>query len=390
MRALVVHNFYRSENASGENLSVHDEIAGLRDLGWDVEVLSADSDAIGHDQKSLAKVALRPIYSPRSVRRTMNAVERFRPNVALVENLFPMHSPAVIQRLRRAGIPVAAGVRSYRMWCVRSTMFRDDHYCNDCVGTMTNLPAIRHGCYQESPYRSVPMAASLALHQSTFRKIDTFLAVTEHVATELVQAGMPAERIVIRPNFVPDPGPLADTVGDGFVFAGRLTSEKGVDVMIEAWRRSEVWKSSTLRIAGSGPFSEMIDDLDPSFRVEGLGLVEHSDLMDIVAASGVMVVPSVWPEPFGRGVIEAAARRRPSLVANSGGLSSLVIDGTTGWIAEPTVDHFAAGFRRAADARAQISYGHAARKRFLERYTREVSIGILDETLTRLARSGRA
>ena len=111
MRALVVHNFYRSENASGENLSVLDEIAGLRELGWDIEVLSADSDVIQDGDIPLGELAVRPIYSARSVRHVNDTARRFRPHVALVENLFPLHSPWVIRALRRAGIPVAAGVR---------------------------------------------------------------------------------------------------------------------------------------------------------------------------------------------------------------------------------------------------------------------------------------
>lgn len=389
MRALVIHNFYRSENASGENLSVSDEVAGLRELGWDVELVSADSDVIGKADVSLRQVALRPIFSPRSVSRTTEAIGRFRPNVALVENVFPMHSPAVIRTLQRAGVPVAAGVRSYRMWCAASSMFRAGAYCNDCVGTVANLPAIRHSCYHDSPYRTVPIAASLALHRSTFRNIDAFLAVTEHVASELRDAGMPEDRIVVRPNFVPDPGPPDPSkTGEGFLFAGRLTTEKGVDLMIDAWRRSEVWRTSTLDVAGSGDLQPLLDGLDPELNVNALGLVDHSTLMDLLRQRSVMVVPSVWPEPFGRGVIEAASLGRPSLVANSGGLASLVVDGETGWIADADADAFAAGLRRANDRTAQVEAGAAARRRFVERYTREISVGILHETLTRLAEAG--
>jgi glycosyltransferase involved in cell wall biosynthesis len=386
MRALVIHNFYRSENASGENLSVLDEIAGLRDLGWDIELIGADSDVIGTIDGPLFKLGLRPIYSSRSVRRTAEAIKRFRPNVALVENVFPLHSPWVIRTLRTAGVPVAAGVRSYRMVCAGSTLFRDGSHCDDCVGSFANLPAIRHGCFQDSRMRTVPIAASLALHRSTFRQIDTFLAVSEHVRDELAAAGFPADRIVIRPNFVPDPGPPDVTVaGADFIFGGRLVPEKGIDLMIEAWRRSEVWKTSTLRVAGTGPMGEFLGALDPKFRVEQLGLVEHEALMEVVRTSAVTVVPSIWPEPFGRGVIEAAARARPSLVCRSGGLQGLVVDGETGWIADPDPDDFAAGFRRAADPEAQIATGAAARQRFVERYTSEVSVGILHDTLMGLA-----
>lgn len=388
LRVVVVHNFYRSENASGENLSVLDEVDGLRERGWDVELIGSDSDAIGTGAIPLRELPLRPVYSRRSVARVHDALRRFRPHVALVENLFPLHSPWVIRTLRSAGVPVAAGVRSYRMNCVRSTMYRDGHDCRDCMGSRLNLPAVRHGCYQDSPLRSVPMAASLRLHRSTFRSLDALLAVSEFVRDSLTEVGFDPERIVVRPNFVPDPGPPRHVDGgDGFFFAGRLTDDKGVGEMIEAWIASEVWRHHPLRVAGSGPLDPMVRDA-ADYRVESLGLLAHDDALDMVASSAVTVVPSVWPEPFGRGVIEAAARGRPALVTRTGGISDLVVDGQTGWIADRDAAGLTEGFRRAAGAADLLAMGAAARQRFTERYTREVSLGILEETLLRIAERG--
>ena len=390
LRALVIHNFYRSENASGENLSVLDEISGLRSLGWDVEVIGSHSDAIVNQAIPLAELAMRPIYSRRSVERVREAATRFRPQVAVVENLFPLHSPWVIRTLRSLGIPVAASVRSYRMFCAASSLFRDGATCRDCVGTKLNLPAVRHGCYQRSRLRTAPLAASLALHRSTFLSIDRFLAVSEFVRNELIEAGFDASRIAVRPNFVDDPGPPDDTPGTGFFFAGRLTEEKGLAAMLDGWRRSEVWRHHPLRIAGSGPLEPLLDGLDPELRVEPLGLLAHDRVLDVMRGSAVTVVPSLSLETFGRGVIEAAARGRASLVCRSGGLAGLVEDGTTGWIAEPDADGLAAAFRRAADPTDQIDFGRAARRRYEQRYDRDTSLGILDHELRELVGRVRA
>jgi glycosyltransferase involved in cell wall biosynthesis len=96
----------------------------------------------------------------------------------------------------------------------------------------------------------------------------------------------------------------------------------------------------------------------------------------------------MWPEPFGRGVIEAAAFGRPSLVCRTGGLGSQVEDGVTGWLAEPDVDGLSAAFRRAADTSVHRAYGHAARARYLERSTKAASLDVLDHELRSLARHG--
>ncbi|MEM1333254.1 MAG: glycosyltransferase, partial [Actinomycetota bacterium] len=292
-----------------------------------------------------------------------------------------------INVLRGAGIPVAAGVRSYRMLCVRSTLYRDGAECRDCLGSSVNLPAVRHGCYQGSTLQSLPMAASLRLHRSTFSSIDGLLAVSEYVRDELVANGFDPGRIVVRPNFVDDPGSPIDRRGDGFLFAGRLTGEKGVGAMLDAWRRSEAWRTSTLRVAGSGPLDDLLADA-ADVGVEALGLLANDELLDLVSDSAVTVVPSLWPEPFGRGVIEAAARARPSIVTSAGGVGSLVEHGVTGWVASPDVDGLEAAFRAALDPDDQHRRGIAARRRFLERYTRESSLRILDETLRRLADDG--
>lgn len=388
MRALIVHNFYRSENASGENLSVLDEVDGLRERGWDVELITSDSDVITEGDVPLADLGVRPVFSARSVRRVRDAMKRFRPHVALVENLFPLHSPWVIRTLRSSGVPVAAGVRSYRMICARSTIYRDGAVCRDCIGSTLNLPAVRHGCYQNSPLRTIPMAASLALHRSTFASIDRYLAVSDFVRTELIDAGFDASRIVVRPNFVNDPGAMGDTPGQGFVFAGRLTEDKGVAEMLAGWKQSEVWREQTLKVAGTGRLAHLVEQASANFNVAPLGLVPHDDMLQIVRDAAVTVVPSSWPEPFGRGVIEAAARGRASLVSSSGGVASLVDDDVTGWTADPSAEGLAEGFRRAADADTQRRYGVAARTRFLDRYTRAASIGVLDEQLRELAQTG--
>jgi glycosyltransferase involved in cell wall biosynthesis len=389
LRALVVHNYYRSENASGENLSVTDEIDGLRSLGWDVEVISADSNVILEGLVSMRDLAIRPLYSSLSVSRVDDALRRFRPHVALIENLFPLHSPAVIRTLRSRGVPVAAGVRNYRMMCAAATMFRDGVDCRECIGSRLNLAAIRHGCYQESSRRTIPIAASLSIHRPTFRSIDALLAVSDFVRDELVGAGFDADRIVVRPNFVDDPGVDDDRgVGDGFIFGGRLTADKGVGTMMEGWKLSEVWQHHRLRIAGSGPLDGLVRDAEPQYRIEALGLKPHDQMLDLVADAAVTVVPSLWPEPFGRGVIEAAARGRASIVARSGGLADLVEDGISGWVSAADPDSIAAAFRRAADPAAQQRCGREARARYEHRYTRNVSLGILDATLRRLAERG--
>ena len=384
MRVLVLHNFYRSANASGENLSVLDEIAGLRRIGWDVELLSSNSDVIASGQVPLRELAVRSVYSRASVQRVEEALHRFRPHVALVENLFPLQSPWLIRTLHSAGVPTAASVRSYRNWCAASNHFRDDAQCDECLASRWNLPAIRHGCYQGSRAASAPMALSLAVHRRTWPLVDRFLPVSEYVRDYLIERGIAPDRIVVRPNFVVDPGEVPEP-GSGFMFAGRLSEEKGVRLLVEAWRRSEAWRATTLTVAGSGPMETELRALDPNLRVTVTGLVPNDVAMNILAASAAVIIPSMWHEPFGRGVIEAGALGRPAVVTNRGALPSTVIDGLTGWVAEPNPASLADALRAAVDPGEQRRRGNEARRRYEDTYAEAISLGILDRTLRELA-----
>jgi glycosyltransferase involved in cell wall biosynthesis len=388
LRILVLHNFYRSENASGENLSVLDEIAALRERGHDVEVFSVASDEIL--KLNLVRRAShfhRPLGSITSHLALTNLVRRFRPDVALVENLYPFLSPALLETLRTNGVPTVAAVRNYRLSCVASTHWRDNRPCYDCWSSRTNAPAIVNGCYNQSPLLTVPMALALSAHQSRFLAVDHFLPVSRHVARYLSDLGIPASKITVRPNFVRDPGP-STTSGSGFVYAGRLSEEKGFGLLLDAWLEAGLPSSSALTVLGTGPLQARLDRLSPAANVNWLGLRPHAEVMTAMRSAAVAVVPSMWNEPFGRGVIEAASLARAALVSDHGALPETVVAGTTGWVAETTVPAFVEGLRAASDLDEAARRGRAARDRFETHYTEQVSVRVLESTLETVAAQG--
>ncbi len=385
MRILVVHQFYRSANASGENLSVRDEVAALRGRGHEVELLAADSDDLASGVDAV-RAGIDAIWSRRGVSRLEEVLDRFRPQIALCENLFPSHSPAVLRRLRGRGIPVVAAVRNFRMDCASGTHFRDGRSCTDCAGSRFNAPAIIHACYQGSKIATAPMAASLRLHRSTFAQIDHFLPVSSYMADFVRTLGVPTDRITVRPNFVQDHGP-ADIEDHGFLFAGRLSDEKGFGLLLDAWQLSGLGADSRLVVCGDGPLWERALSIASETGIELRGMVTHGEVLAAMAETAVTVVPSLWAEPFGRVAIESASLGRPAVVVPSGGLADIVIDGETGWTVAPRVAAMASVLREAAAVDEARTRGRTARRRFLTNYTESVSVGILEDTLRSLALS---
>jgi len=386
LRVLVIHNFYRSANASGENLSVRDEIDGLRRRGWDISFVGTSSDSIASRHVSQAALVVRPTYSFSSARRVRQAVREVRPQVALIENLFPLHSPWVIRVLHAAGVPTAAGVRSYRMSCAAATHFRDGSQCHDCLGTLLKTPAVRHGCYRDSRLATVPIAFSQTVHASTWHLIDRFLPVSDFVGDHLARIGIDPGRISVRPNFAPDHG---TTPGHGtdVLFAGRLTAEKGIGLLLDAWRRSGAKRSERLLVAGTGPLDQLVRSAPPRDRVVFLGLLDRPAMLDAMRACRLVAMPSIWDEPFGRVVIEAASIGRPAIVSDRGALPALVEDGVTGWVSAPDPAAMANALDASTDPGESQRRGLAARTRYERCYTEERSLDVLDRILTELATS---
>src|SRR5437868_9975004 len=256
MKVVVAHNRYSSAQPSGENTVVEAEIAELRAAGVEVVPFLRSSDEIGTlplSQKAL--LPLGPIISPPAIKALKELIRTERPDIVHLHNPYPLISPWIVKTAQAHGLPVVQTVHNYRQVCANGLYFRDGHICHDCRGRAVPLPAVVHACYRGSRAQSALMATALTVHRGTWRGVDRYLALTDAIAAHLRDFGIPDERIVVKPNSVPDPGPPAP-LGDGFLFVGRLSPEKGVSLLLDAWARRP---GGTLRIVGDGPLRPLVE-----------------------------------------------------------------------------------------------------------------------------------
>jgi glycosyltransferase involved in cell wall biosynthesis len=260
VRVVVVHNRYRSENPSGENRVVESDIDQLRADGVEVIPYIRDSDEIdAFTPVGKAGLAVRPLVSPVDALAFRRLLREVQPHIVHLHNPFPLISPWIVRTAKAQRVPVVQTVHNYRHVCVNGIHFRDGHLCTECVGKKVPWPAVQHGCYQGSRARSVPMAAALVAHRGTWDLVDRFLPVGEGVADHLRAMGIEEERIEVRPNVVDDPGPPAP-LGKGVLFVGRLSPEKGIEMLLEAWRLSGLGeRGETLSIAGDGELRPVVE-----------------------------------------------------------------------------------------------------------------------------------
>ena len=314
MRVLVAHNRYASTQPSGENTIVDLEIAQLRSAGVDVVPLLRSSDEIATlplGQK--IALPLSPVYSAPAQRELRRLLRTERPDVVHLHNPYPLLSPWVVRTAHAAGVPVVQTVHNYRQVCAAGIYFRDGHVCTDCRGRRVGVPAIVHACYRGSRAQSAVMATALALHRPTWRSVDRYIALTDAVAEHLVDYGISPDRIVVSRSLVADPGE-PDPAGDGFLFFGRLVAEKGLGLVLDAWRRHPEGSLGVLRIAGDGPMRPAVEAAAAERSdVDFLGPQDRAGVRAALRDSSVVITASTWHDVLPTVVIEALASGRPVL-----------------------------------------------------------------------------
>ncbi len=397
LRVLVVHNRY--QQAGGEDVVFEAETELLRRAGHAVETMVMDNDSIsGHmSVGERARLAARTAWSTRSARMIRQAVRSWRPHVMHAHNTFPLWSPSIFAAARREGVATVLTLHNYRLICPSADLFRDGHPCEDCVGRTVAWPGVRHACYRDSRLQTGTVAAMLAFNRGRRtwqRDIDAYIALTDFARTRLLRGGLPSDRIHVKPNFLyPDPGPSSEA-RSGFLFAGRLTDEKGVRTLIEAAR--SITSGEELRVAGTGPLDDELRVAAatiPSLRV--LGQLDRAELLLEMGRSTALVVPSLWYEGFPMTVVEAFATGTPVIASRLGSLAEVITDGT-GLLFE------ASSGRALSDALAwagdhipdMAERGREARRVFETKYGAAANLAqllsIYDTARDRLARPARA
>ncbi|MFF0359352.1 glycosyltransferase [Streptomyces fungicidicus] len=392
MDVLVVHNRYASAQPSGENKVVDQEVALLRSAGHRVEVFERRSDDIA--ARSLPSKAALPLLVPwnPAVRRELAARLRAgRPDVVHIHNVFPLLSPAVLAACADAGVPAVATLHNYTQICPPGTLQRDGRPCTECVGA-TPLPAVRHGCYRGSRLATVPLAVSLSANRRRWwTGVERFLCISAAQRDVLVRAGMPAERLAVKHNFVPEPGVRRTGAGEHLLYLGRLAEAKGVRLLMAAWDELAAagGVGVPLVIAGTGPLEDEVtawaagrDD------VRYAGLYDTDRCRRAIAEAVAVVAPSTWLEAFGLVAVEAMAAGVPVVAAGHGAFTELVEDGGTGLLHRPgDAASLASRIRRiTAEEDRNREMGRAARRRYERGFSPAVGLErLLEEYRTAIA-----
>ncbi|MGI8517723.1 MAG: glycosyltransferase [Acidimicrobiia bacterium] len=330
MRVLQIHNRYRQ--LGGEDQVVAADATLLRTNGHEVKQFSVDNP--GSPAATVAALAQAP-WNRKSAREVAEKVHDYQPDVVHVHNTWFQLSPAVVAAAHQLA-PVVMTVHNYRLMCSNAQLLRDGRPCRLCLdGSLWN--GVIHSCYRD------PVSSSLAaLTIATGRKrvwrseVDRYLALSELASGLLVEIGIGRERIAVKDNFVPDPGPRRQPAESSQVvlFVGRLSPEKGIRQLLD--NRALLSDAGlTLRVAGDGPLQGL---LAPLLGANYLGRLTSEQLAAEMLSARALVMPSIWYEGQPRTALEAFAGGLPVAGSSLGAIGELLQAQPGNWTFDPHGD----------------------------------------------------
>jgi glycosyltransferase involved in cell wall biosynthesis len=367
---LLVNNRY--QRPGGEDVMYEAEAALLERHGHRVVRYEMHNDEVA--RMSTAALVGATFWNRRVYRELRRIVSAEGVQVAHFHNTFPLVSPAAYYAARAGGAAVVQTLHNFRLACPGATLFREGRLCEACVGRPVAWRGVVHGCYRGSRAATAATAAMLATHRAlgTWRDaVDRYVALTDYSRGKFVRHGLPADRIVVKPNFLPADPAVGPHDGGFVLFVGRLDEIKGIGTLLDAWRA--VGDRYPLRVVGDGPLADRV--AAAGGRVEWLGHRPRAEVLALMQQATLLVFPSKWPEVCPVTVIEALGAGLPVLATASGTSDEMLDGGRAGWLTPPGDDRaLAAGIVHALEHPDELArMSSRARRRYDDRYSAATS-----------------
>ncbi len=332
MKVFQVYNEQRNR-FGGEPVVIDATMRLLAQNGHEPRMVMKSSRVLENSILKRLSASWGGVYNIRVNQEMRRLLKKDRPNVVHVHNLYPMFSPSILVACRREGVPVVMTVHSHILTCPTWYHLYKGSVCEACVG------GHEYRCVLKNCRNNILESAAYALRSSVARRfrlfhdnVNVLIVMTAFAKRKLLQAGFREDQIAVVPN----PASVRDaatnpSAGQYVAFAGRMSPEKGVDILLSA---AERMPNVPFKVAGDGPLLSEMMARAPA-NVEFLGRLGPDELREFYGKSQLVVVPSVWFEQFPIVVLEAMARGLPVIASRIGGLPEIVEEGITGSLFEP-------------------------------------------------------
>ncbi len=367
MKVLIIHCTYKYKG--GEDTVVMEEMKLLQANGIIVELLQFENDG-----DTVAKLLQLP-FNIGAYNKTRKKLRSFAADVVHVHNWHFAASPSVLYAVKKFNIPFVITLHNYRLLCPSAILFHNGKLFLDSLHQQFPWRAIQLGVYKNSRLLTLWLAFSMQLHYwlNTWKICSRFIVLTSHAKNIFLASKLkfPDKQVTIKPNFCTIPPLASATPRNYFLFVGRLSEEKGIDLLLRTFAACNY----SLKIAGDGPLLEQVKDFSSLYPdIEYLGILDKSKVFDLLNNCAALVFPSMWYEGMPLTIIEAFACGVPVIASRLGAMESMISDGYNGL-------HFDAGNEQdlkahldqwqSFDETQQAVYKKNARLTYEEYYTPE-------------------
>ena len=334
-QVLIVHNYYQIPG--GEDTVVLNEKELLEKHGHKVVLYSRNNQELKGKPLRKLLLPITMIFSVRTYRDISRLIRENRIDLVHVHNTLSLISPSVYYAALRRRVPVVQTIHNFRLLCPAATLYREG-LCEDCIRQGLSC-AIKHRCYRDSLLQTLGCVINLFLHRriGVYQRLN-YICLTEFNRDKLLEMNkhgkqrIDQNKIYIKPNFVEiyrKVIPFAERKNQ-FIFAGRLDKTKGVKLLLEAWKEIE---TNELILCGTGPEQSWCKDYireNGLKNVKLLGLRTRQEVLELIAESKALILPTQWYEGFPMTIIESLACGTPVIGSNIGNVGNILIDGVNG------------------------------------------------------------
>jgi len=382
MRILVIHNRYLQYG--GEDATFESEVRLLKQNRHDVEVLIFDNHLLDSLVEKI-KSSYNLFYNRQSEKKVRQIIEKFNPDVIHVHNFFYVASPSIFYAARRSKTPIVVTLQNFRLICSGALLMRSGSVCELCVYSRFPFQGVIHRCHKNSSLQTALLTLVTGFHKligTWIHQVSHYVAVTEFTRQKYINSSLniSASKISVKPNSVKDFGiGLRKERKDYFLYIGRLSKEKGIDILLAAFRDVKY----TLHIIGDGPERQkVIEEAVVNSAIVYHGYQGKEFIIEKLKKCKALVFPSVWYECLPITILEAFSTGTPVIISDIGNLNTIVTDNFNGLhFNKSDIDSLQSALGKIYEGNVELSYLYAnARKTYesnyseIENYKRLISI----------------
>lgn len=377
MKILQVHNYYKQRG--GEANVVENEKLLLEQNENTVDTFYVHSSELKGAFAEL-KTAFEMPFSKKYFEISKDRIKSVKPDVIHVHNTFPIISPSIFYAAKELGVPTIFTLHNYRLIYPNALLMHNGKIDRRTINGSAKS-VVSDKVYKDSILKTYAVARLIEFHKkkNTWNtKVDKFISLTAFAKNVFTEWGIDNNRIVVKPNFIPDPVDLLpknkNSKKDGFLFLGRISQEKGIHDLIATWLKYEI--ESPLYIVGDGEIKvELEQQTSGNSNIKWIGLQTKNQVYEWFSKVKALVFPSIWFEGFPMTIAESLGMGVPIISSNIGSQGSIVLDQINGLQFE--VGNHESLYKKIAmidsDSELQKDLAKGSRKSYLENYTPEIN-----------------